>query len=134
MSSAATPVSWPPRPMKERLAEGRSQSAVLVTGWSCWYLQSSAWLRLGYCFIHDAPARPLIEREARSWLRADGPVAVAVDDLHWADSASVLLLHRLGRVAGRLPLLLADSAGTRRPPDPMSRRHPWPAPALSAGS
>ena len=42
---------------------------------------------------------------------AAGPVAVAVDDLHWADSASVLLLHRLGRVAGQLPLLLA---ATRR--------------------
>ncbi len=42
---------------------------------------------------------------------ADGPVAVAVDDLHWADPASVLLLHRLGRVAGQLPLLLV---GVRR--------------------
>lgn len=38
---------------------------------------------------------------------ATEPVAVAVDDLHWADSASLLLLHRLGRVAGQLPLLLA---------------------------
>ena len=35
------------------------------------------------------------------------PVRVAVDDLQWADPASLLVLHRLGRVAGQLPLLLA---------------------------
>ncbi|WP_187365834.1 hypothetical protein [Trebonia kvetii] len=38
---------------------------------------------------------------------AAAPVVLAVDDLQWADSASVLVLHRLGRVAGQLPLLLA---------------------------
>jgi tetratricopeptide (TPR) repeat protein len=42
---------------------------------------------------------------------AAGPVALAVDDLQWADPASLLVLHRLGRVAGQLPLLLA---ATRR--------------------
>jgi DNA-binding CsgD family transcriptional regulator/tetratricopeptide (TPR) repeat protein len=38
---------------------------------------------------------------------AAAPVVLAVDDLQWADPASVLALHRLGRVAGQLPLLLA---------------------------
>lgn len=32
---------------------------------------------------------------------------LAVDDLQWADQESLLVLHRLGRVAGQLPLLLA---------------------------
>src|SRR6516225_3942755 len=40
------------------------------------------------------------------------PVILAVDDLQWADPASLLVLHRLGRVADQLPLLLA---ATRRP-------------------
>jgi len=35
------------------------------------------------------------------------PLAVAVEDLQWADPASILLLHRLGKIAARLPLLLA---------------------------
>ena len=43
---------------------------------------------------------------------AAGAVVLAVDDLQWADPASLLVLHRLGRVASQLPLLLA---ATRRP-------------------
>ncbi|HEX6454443.1 MAG TPA: AAA family ATPase [Trebonia sp.] len=42
---------------------------------------------------------------------AAAPVLLAIDDLQWADPASLLVLHRLGRVAGQLPLLLA---ATRR--------------------
>ena len=42
---------------------------------------------------------------------AAGAVVLAMDDLQWADPASLLVLHRLGRVAGQLPLLLA---ATRR--------------------
>jgi tetratricopeptide (TPR) repeat protein len=40
---------------------------------------------------------------------AASPVALAIDDLHWADPASILLLHRLGREAGQLPLLLVGT-------------------------
>jgi DNA-binding CsgD family transcriptional regulator len=42
---------------------------------------------------------------------AAGAVVLAMDDLQWADPASLLVLHRLGRVAGQLPLLIA---ATRR--------------------
>jgi DNA-binding CsgD family transcriptional regulator len=42
---------------------------------------------------------------------AAGTVVLAVDDLQWADPASLLVLQRLGRVAGQLPLLIA---ATRR--------------------
>jgi DNA-binding CsgD family transcriptional regulator/tetratricopeptide (TPR) repeat protein len=45
------------------------------------------------------------------------PVAVAVENLQWADPASIVLLHRLGKIAARLPLLLAatvrDGSGRR---------------------
>src|SRR5262249_45152678 len=37
---------------------------------------------------------------------ADGPVALLLDDLHWADPASLLVLSRLVVAVGQLPLLL----------------------------
>jgi DNA-binding CsgD family transcriptional regulator/tetratricopeptide (TPR) repeat protein len=38
---------------------------------------------------------------------AAGAVALAIDDVQWTDPASLLVLYRLGRVAGQLPLLIA---------------------------
>ena len=37
---------------------------------------------------------------------AAGAVVLAMDDLQWADPASLLVLHRLGRIASQLPLLI----------------------------
>src|SRR6516162_6718942 len=70
--------------------------------------------------IRDGSAEyPVIEAFlalVEEWCVAS-PVAVAVEDLHWADPASILLLRRLGKVAGQLPLLLAatvrDGSGRR---------------------
>ncbi len=45
-------------------------------------------------------------------LSAAGPLVLAVDDLQWADEHSVLLLHRLSRLAQRRPLLVV---GVSRP-------------------
>ena len=43
-------------------------------------------------------------------LSARNPVAMAVEDLQWADPSSLLVLHRLGRRVGQLPLLLVCTA------------------------
>ncbi len=40
---------------------------------------------------------------------ADSPVVLVIEDLHWADEASVLLWRRLSRAVGQVPLLIAGS-------------------------
>jgi DNA-binding CsgD family transcriptional regulator len=42
-------------------------------------------------------------------LSAGEPLIVAVDDLQWADESSILLLHRLSRLAQRRPLLVVGA-------------------------
>ncbi|MER7466023.1 LuxR C-terminal-related transcriptional regulator [Streptomyces sp. NPDC097981] len=87
------------------------------------------------CLHPDGPGRAAVVallREAReakepggAWLAAMDllvsgveewcarrPLLLVLDDLHWADPASLLLWRRLGRAVDRLPLLLA---ATRRP-------------------
>jgi DNA-binding NarL/FixJ family response regulator len=72
-----------------------------------------AWIRDG---SGEHPVIESILALIEEWCSAC-PMALAVDDLHWADPASILLLHRLGRVADQLPLLLAGviRGGTSRP-------------------
>ncbi|WP_405703939.1 ATP-binding protein [Streptomyces sp. NBC_00069] len=56
-------------------------------------------------------AMDLMVRGVEEWC-ARGPLLLVLDDLHWADPASLLLWQRLARAVDRLPLLLA---ATRRP-------------------
>jgi predicted ATPase len=46
-----------------------------------------------------------VEREA-----ARRPIVLVVDDAHWADEASLLVVAELARLVGQLPLLLAVAA------------------------
>jgi DNA-binding NarL/FixJ family response regulator len=51
-------------------------------------------------------------------LCAAGPVALAVDDLHWADGSTLRVLDRLGRAASHLPLLVCGAfRPAPRPPE-----------------
>lgn len=61
---------------------------------------------LRYRVLEDIIA--LLEREALS-----RPLLVALDDLHWADDPSILVVHHLARRIADLPVLLLV---TRRPP------------------
>jgi class 3 adenylate cyclase/tetratricopeptide (TPR) repeat protein len=68
---------------------------------------------------HDAARYRLFE-SVRVVLAELGPVLIVLDDLHWADRASLLLLHHLLRTARELPVMVV--ASYRR--SELSRGHP----------
>ncbi|MEV6229750.1 AAA family ATPase [Saccharopolyspora shandongensis] len=46
---------------------------------------------------------------------AEAPVVMVIDDIHWADEASLLVWHHLSRLVEELPLLLVAAARPSRP-------------------
>ena len=59
-----------------------------------------------------------VVRELISRLTQDGPVAVVLEDLHWADATSLQLLERLFADTESMPLLLVLTSR-------LERDHPW---------
>ncbi|MBV8981331.1 MAG: AAA family ATPase, partial [Acidimicrobiia bacterium] len=68
---------------------------------------------------HDA-ARYRLFQSVRQVLAELGPVCLVLDDMHWADRASLLLLHHLLRTTGDLPVMALVTY--RR--NELSRGHP----------
>ncbi|MEU7524345.1 AAA family ATPase [Saccharothrix sp. NPDC042600] len=54
-------------------------------------------------------------------LCAAGPVVLVVDDLHWADDASRVVIHQLGKALHQLPLLIVLAARTSGELRPLRR-------------
>src|SRR4051794_10113591 len=67
--------------------------------------------------LHDAIGQVITR------LASESPVVLVVDDLHWADEATVGMLRALARVAARVRLVVV---GTYRETD-LDRRHPFAA-------
>ncbi len=54
---------------------------------------------------HEFALAELLLEQIRAWC-AEQPVALLLDDVHWADRSSLAVLHRLCTLADRLPLAL----------------------------
>ncbi len=54
---------------------------------------------------HEFALAELLLDQIRTWC-AEQPIALLLDDLHWADRSSLAVLHRLCALADRLPLVL----------------------------
>ena len=61
----------------------------------------------------DAPEGPAAVLRLVDWVAREAvrrPMVLVVDDAHWADEASLLVVAELARLVGQLPLLLAAAA------------------------
>ncbi|MFI7671148.1 ATP-binding protein [Nocardia sp. NPDC049526] len=58
---------------------------------------------------HELAIAEAILDQIDTWCAA-GPIALVMDDVHWADRSSLALLHRLCKLVGELPLLLVLAA------------------------
>lgn len=54
-------------------------------------------------------------------LCGDRPLLLVLEDLHWADAASLVLVHRLSRATARLPLTLLCTARSALPRDDLGQ-------------
>jgi DNA-binding NarL/FixJ family response regulator len=50
-----------------------------------------------------------------------GPVVIAVDDLQWADTATLVVMHRLSRLVTRFPLVMLGACRPSPRPAPLAR-------------
>ncbi len=73
--------------------------------------------------VGEVTSQPALFRKVRDFfttLGASRPTLILLDDLHWADPASLDLLRSLARLVGTLPLLLIMTYRA----DELTRRHP----------
>ncbi|MGN9909945.1 AAA family ATPase [Phytohabitans sp. LJ34] len=68
---------------------------------------------------HEFAATEAILELIDYWCAA-GPVALIVDDAHWADPSSVMVLHRLGQGIGQQALLMIVALRSAPRPDPVA--------------
>jgi DNA-binding CsgD family transcriptional regulator len=74
--------------------------------------------------IEEIASQAALFADVRSWfsaLAATRPVLVVLEDLHWADHASIELLRHLGARLAALPILLVATYRI----DELTRRHPF---------
>ena len=76
---------------------------------------------LGDLLLKAASPRLIVRHLLQALEKSPGPTVVIVEDIHWADEATLDVLHLLGRRIARLPVLLvltmrdSDAPSTKKP-------------------